>query len=122
MASGGRRATVVVTPAALLVVSACSRPDAGTSAPAPASPPVSSASPAATGPTSSPSSSASVTPSAPGAPASVRFSALGDINSTAASDAVLRSIACRTGCPVPWAPTVASGTSTSLPPTPSCGS
>jgi 3',5'-cyclic AMP phosphodiesterase CpdA len=76
-------AAVLLAVAALLVTACTSGPDAVTplSAPEP---------PSATTPPST-----TATPSATGGPASVRFSALGDINSTAASDAVLRSIGAR---------------------------
>jgi 3',5'-cyclic AMP phosphodiesterase CpdA len=67
----------VATLAVLLAAVGCSSPDAVPS------PPPSTAPPAV---------ASSAPPSAPGGPASVRFSALGDINSTASSDAVLRSI------------------------------
>ena len=69
---------VVATLAVLLAAVGCSSPDAVPS------PPPSTAPPAV---------ASSAPPSAPAGPASVRFSALGDINSTANSDAVLRSIA-----------------------------
>jgi acid phosphatase type 7 len=91
-------ALVLLTLVAAVGAGACSGPDAGngatastpptTSAAPPSTPPAPSGSPSA-GPTAAPSPSAST-----GA-ASVRFSVLGDIGSTAASDAVLRSIAGR---------------------------
>ena len=81
-----RTAVPVLATLALLVAAvACSSPDAAPSPPARA---VTSPAPAAStssAPTPSPSPPAS-------ASGSVRFSALGDINSTDASDAVLRSI------------------------------
>ncbi len=75
--------TVLATVAVLLAAVACSSPDAVTSPATPTSPPAVA--------TSAPSG-ATGTASATGGTASVRFSALGDINSTGASDAVLRSI------------------------------
>jgi len=75
--------------ALLLVAVACSGPDGPVrTSPAPA--------PTAAVPsTSAPPTTTAPSPTASAEPASVRFSALGDINSTAASDAVLRSIADR---------------------------
>lgn len=77
-------AAVLLAVAALLVTACTSGPDAVTPPSAPAPPSATPASPTSAG--SAPTSSATR------GPASVRFSALGDINSTANSDAVLRSI------------------------------
>ena len=88
-------APVLACLAVLLAAGACTGPDAATVTTPPGS---SSTAPATTTPaptTSAPPATTSPSPTASAAPASVRFSALGDINSTAASDAVLRSIADR---------------------------
>ena len=88
-----RRRTAVPVLAVLAVllaaVAACSSPDAG--------PPSVPASPTAAGTVTPPSATASATPSPPSPPdePSVRFSVLGDIGSSDATDAVLRSIAGR---------------------------
>lgn len=86
-----RAVPVLAVLAALLTAVACTSPDAGTPTSALASPSATSApsTPAA------PTRSVTPTPSATDGTASVRFSALGDINSTDASDAVLRSIGAR---------------------------
>ena len=77
----------VATVAVLLAAVACSTPDAVPSPSAPTAPTAVASSAAPT-----PTPSATATTGATGGTASVRFSALGDINSTDASDAVLRSI------------------------------
>ncbi len=83
-------AATLLTVGALLVTACTTSPDAVTPPSAPASPPASTAASASA--TSSSSARATATSSATGGTASVRFSALGDINSTDASDAVLHSI------------------------------
>ncbi|MFL6170168.1 MAG: metallophosphoesterase, partial [Ornithinibacter sp.] len=82
-----RTVAVTLLAVASLLVAACTNsPDAGNQGAVPTPPPV-PASPSAV-----PSPGATAPPSPTGGTASVRFSALGDINSTDASDAVLRSI------------------------------
>jgi hypothetical protein len=91
-------APVLACLAALLAAGACTGPDAGTVTSAPGSPSTASAPTTAAPITSAPSATTAPGPTAstkPTTPASVRFSALGDINSTDASDAVLRSISDR---------------------------
>ena len=78
---------------ALLAVAACTGPDAGNVRTAPGPPAPAPATTTSAPATSAPPVTVSPGPEESSAPAaSVRFSALGDINSTAASDAVLRSI------------------------------
>ena len=94
-------APVLAALAVLLAAGACTGPDAGSVATASTSPssnsPPSTAAPATSAPAapSPPTATTSPSPTASAAAGSVRFSALGDINSTDASDAVLRSIADR---------------------------
>ena len=88
-------APVLACLVALLAAGACTGPDAGTVATASGAPSPSPATTTSAPATTEPPATASPSPTASAAPASVRFSALGDINSTDASDAVLRSIAGR---------------------------
>ena len=88
-------APVLACLAVLLAAVACTGPDAAPGTTAPGSPSKVPATTTAAPSTSAPPATTSPSPTASAAPASVRFSALGDINSTAASDAVLRSIADR---------------------------
>jgi acid phosphatase type 7 len=89
-----RRPAAPVLAALAVLLAACTGPDAGTVATAPTSPsstaaPATSAQAGSSTPTTSPSPTASATADA------VRFSVLGDIGSSDASAAVLRSIAGR---------------------------
>ena len=90
-----RRRTVapllVAALALVVLTSACTAPDAAPRTPSPAS----TATPSAPPGSSSPTVTGSPSPTASGTTGSVRFSALGDIGSTDAADAVLRSIADR---------------------------
>jgi hypothetical protein len=88
-------APVLACLAVLLAAGACTGPDAATVTTPPGSSSTAPATTTAAPTTSVPPATTSPSPTASAAPASVRFSALGDINSTAASDAVLRSIADR---------------------------
>jgi hypothetical protein len=88
-------APVLACLAVLLAAGACTGPDAATVTTPPGSSSTAPATTTAAPTTSAPPATTSPSPTASAAPASVRFSALGDINSTAASDAVLRSIADR---------------------------
>ena len=87
-------APVLACLAVLLVAGACTGPDAARVTTPPGSPSTVTTTTAAPS-TSAPRATASPSTPASATPGSVRFSALGDINSTAASDAVLRSIADR---------------------------
>jgi acid phosphatase type 7 len=87
--------TVLATVAVPLALVACSSPDAVTSPSASTSPPAAATSAPSGAPSATPATTSSPSPTASALPASVRFSALGDINSTRASDAVLRSIGAR---------------------------
>ena len=92
-------ATVLAALAVILAAGACTGPDAGSAATAPASP--SSASPSSTPATSAPAGPSTATattspgPTTSATAGSVRFSVLGDIGSSDASAAVLRSVAAR---------------------------
>lgn len=85
-------AAVLLTLAAVVGAGACSGPDAADGTTASTSTTVAATS---TPPSSSPTPTASASPSESAAVGSVRFSVLGDIGSTDAADAVLRSIADR---------------------------
>lgn len=92
-----RALLAVAAAAALTTAVACTSPDAGTPTSA-ATPPSATSAPAGSAPPTSatgPTPSGTATTGGTGGTASVRFSALGDINSTDASSAVLRSIAAR---------------------------